>query len=97
MIRHVVMFSVRRPEDAEAVHDGLCLLKANPHALTLEVGRNLATDPIPGAQVDFVVYGEFADESALQAFKTHPTYAASIAAVRPLRDLRVSADFLSSH
>lgn len=93
MIRHVVMFSVRNAEDADRVHDGLCLLKANPHALRLEVGRNLNIDPIPGDRVDFVVYAEFTDQAALAAFKAHPSYAESIAVVRPLRDLRISADF----
>lgn len=93
MIRHVVMFSIRRPEDAETVYRGLCLLKANPHAQHLEIARNMATDPIPQQQVDFIVYGEFTDEDALTAFKAHESYAASIAMVRPLRDLRIAADF----
>lgn len=93
MIRHIVMFSIRRPEDAETVYEGLCILKANPHAQRLEIARNLATDPIPQQHVDFVVYGEFADEDALAAFKAHESYTASIAIVRPLRDLRIAADF----
>lgn len=95
MIRHIVMFSARRPQDADAVYDGLCLLKSNPHAQLIEVARNLGTDPIPGDRVDFVVYGEFADEAALAAFKAHESYAASIAVVRPLRDLRLAADIRS--
>ena len=45
------------------------------------------------ALVDLVVYGEFADESELARYKAHPTYAASIAIARPLRELRVVADF----
>ncbi|MFT5744552.1 MAG: hypothetical protein ACI86S_002637, partial [Paracoccaceae bacterium] len=58
----------------------------------LEVGRNLQTDDIPGPKVDFVVYGEFEDAAQMAAFKAHPLYAESIRIVRPLRDLRVSAD-----
>lgn len=95
MIRHIVMFAARRPEDAEAVYQGLCLLKTNPHAERLEIARNLGTDPIPGDRVDFVVYGEFSDAAALAAFKAHESYAASITVVRPLRSLRISADFES--
>lgn len=96
MIRHIVMFSARHPKDAEAVHDGLCLLKSNPHSLRLEIGRNLKTDPIPGEHIDFVVYGEFADEAALASFKAHESYAAAIAIVRPLRDIRIAADFYAA-
>ncbi len=92
MIRHVVFFSVRDPADLGAVEAGLRILESNPHASRLAVRRNLRRDGLSG-EVDLVVYGEFADEAALDAYKAHPTYAASIAAVRPLRDLRIAADF----
>lgn len=95
MIRHVVFFTARDAKDRDTIYDGLAILAQNPHARFLEVGRNLATDPIPGAVPDFVVYGEFEDEAALTAFKDHPIYQKSIDIVRPLRDLRMSADFLS--
>ncbi|MEM8587026.1 MAG: Dabb family protein, partial [Pseudomonadota bacterium] len=39
------------------------------------------------------VYGEFADEKALADFKAHDLYQQSIGIVRPLRDLRVAADY----
>ena len=45
--------------------------------------------------IDVVVYAEFADEAALQAWKAHPLYAEAIRVVRPLRELRYSADFVS--
>ena len=92
MIRHIVYFSVRSAADRERVLEGLRLLEANPHALFLEVGENLKLDSL-GNEVDFVVYGEFTDAAALEAFKAHPSYEASIAAVRPIRDLRIAADF----
>ncbi|SMO59837.1 Stress responsive A/B Barrel Domain [Thalassovita litoralis] len=95
MIRHVVFFSAKRPEDIEAIHDGLMLLAGIPAATRFEVGRNLQTDPIPGTRVDLVVYAEFADQAALAAFKAHPLYQRSIDVVRPLRDQRISADFLA--
>lgn len=95
MIRHVVFFSVKRAEDLETAYEGLMLLADIPHAQHFEVGRNLQTDPIPGPRVDLIVYGEFADADALAAFKAHPLYAESIRIVRPLRDQRISADFLS--
>ena len=93
MIRHVVYFSVRSEADRDRVLSGLRLLEANPHALHLEVGENLKLDSLDN-EIDFVVYGEFADEAALAAYKAHPTYAQSIAVVRPKRDVRVAADFV---
>ena len=91
MIRHIVYFSVRSADDRQRVLDGLRLLEANPHALLLEVEENLKLDSL-GNEVDFVVYGEFADADALKAFKAHSSYEASIAAVRPLREQRMAAD-----
>jgi quinol monooxygenase YgiN len=64
-----------------------------PHARHFEVGRNLQSDAINGTRVDLVVYAEFEDEAALAAYKAHPVYAECIALVRPLRDLRIAADF----
>ncbi|MDK9695351.1 MAG: Dabb family protein [Siculibacillus sp.] len=93
MIRHVVFFSVRDPADLDTVEAGLKILESNPHALRLAVRRDLGRDDLTG-EVDLVVYGEFADEAALAAYKAHPTYAASIAVVRPLRDLRIAVDFV---
>lgn len=92
MIRHIVLFSVRRPEDMDAVVEGLSLLKTIPHAQRLEVVPNGKVDPL-GNEVDVVVYGEFADAAALAAYKAHPVYQESIDRVRPLRDLRISADY----
>ena len=63
--------------------------------MRLEVAENLATDPIPGPSPDVVVYGEFKDEAQLAAYKEHPLYQQSIARVRPLRELRVAADFMA--
>ncbi len=92
MIRHIVFFSVPEPSNLQTVHDGLCLLKNIPHSLKLEVGTNRKTDAL-GVEVDIVVYGEFADEAALAAYKAHPLYKQSIDIVRPLRKMRIAADF----
>lgn len=93
MIRHVVMFSVPDPADRAAVAEGLAILKRNPHALRLEVRPNLKRD-LWSNEIDFVVYGEFADDAAFAAYKADPTYQESIGAVRPKRDLRIAADFV---
>lgn len=95
MIRHIVFFSARRPEDRETVFQGLQLLTGIPDSLHLEIGRNLNSDPLSPEGPDFVVYGEFRDEAQLAAYKAHPLYQKSIDIVRPLREMRVAADFLS--
>ncbi|WP_322990927.1 Dabb family protein [Hoeflea sp.] len=94
MIRHIVFFSVRNPKDRDRVERGLNLLARTPHARTFEVGRNIGHDAI-SEPVDFVVYAEFDDEAALSAYKADPLYQHSIEVVRPLRELRIAADFVS--
>jgi hypothetical protein len=53
---------------------------------------NLTTDQL-GADADLIVYGEFEDEAQLAAYKAHPHYQRSIELVRPLRELRIAADY----
>ncbi|WP_321831577.1 Dabb family protein [Thalassovita sp.] len=95
MLRHIVFFTARDPKDRDRIYDGLSLLTQSRHARHFEIGRNLKSDLIHGAAPDFVVYGEFEDEAQLAAFKADPLYQQSIDVVRPLRDLRMAADFLS--
>lgn len=91
MIRHIVLFSAKNPADLATIEAGLKRLEriAGPHRL--EVRRNLRRDHLENA-IDLVVYGEFADEAALEAYKADPLYAEAIAIVRPLRELRIAAD-----
>lgn len=93
MIRHVVFFSAKDPADLPEMRAGLSILADIPHASHWELGENLAVDGISGDEVDLVVYAEFPDEAALTAYKAHPLYTQAIARVRPLRDLRLAADF----
>ncbi|MBB1248314.1 Dabb family protein [Rhizobium sp. G21] len=53
---------------------------------------NLTTDQL-GGEADLVVYGEFEDEAQLAAYKAHPNYQRSIEIVRPLREMRIAADY----
>jgi hypothetical protein len=92
MIRHVVFFNARDPADRAAIFEGLALLTQIAHADLIEVAHNQKVDQIANA-VDFVVYAEFADEDALAAFKADPLYERSIQQVRPLRELRIAADY----
>ncbi|WP_430437068.1 Dabb family protein [Oceanibaculum nanhaiense] len=91
MIRHIVFFSVKDPAQLDAVEEGLKLLEQSPYPTLLEVKRNLRRDLFDNA-VDLVVYGEFPDQAALDAYKQDPLYQRSIDRVRPLRELRIAAD-----
>ncbi|NTF86524.1 Dabb family protein [Agrobacterium rhizogenes] len=95
MIRHIVFFTVSDRANLEAVRSGLSILTAIPHARLLEIGTNVKTDQL-GTEVDIVVYGEFDDEAALAAYKAHPNYQLSIERVRPLREMRIAADYEST-
>ena len=92
MIRHIVFFSARNDEVLETIRKGLSLLTEIPHAGLLEIGENVKTDQL-GREVDLVVYGEFADAEALAAYKAHENYQRSIEIVRPLREMRMAADY----
>jgi len=93
MIRHIVLFTAKSPDLFDAICEGLAPLKQIPHSLTFEVARNTRVD-LYGNDIDVVVYGEFADQAALDAFKAHPTYEAVTQHVRPMRNLRYAADIL---
>jgi hypothetical protein len=95
MIRHIVFFTAKSAEDIETIQRLLGRLRDIPHALAFEVAANARVDPI-GNEIDIVVYGEFADEAALAAWKAHAIYDETTQAVRPLRELRYSADFRSA-
>lgn len=91
MIRHIVFFTAKSPANLDAICEGLEMLGTIPHSTHFEVTRNNKVDQISN-EVDVVVYGEFADEAALAAYKAHPTYAEATRRVQPLRELRLSAD-----
>ncbi|MBM2291625.1 Dabb family protein [Sulfitobacter pseudonitzschiae] len=91
-IRHVVFFSAKDPADVARIIEGLSLLADIPHSDVFEVRRNIRDDALSG-EADVVVYAEFASVEALTAYKAHPLYQESINRVRPLRDLRIAADF----
>ena len=91
MIRHIVMFTARQPGDRDKIFNGLKTLENIKGNWTIQVRENLKADQIDNA-IDFVVYGEFEDETALIRYKSDPIYAQAIKLVRPLRDVRIAAD-----
>lgn len=91
-IRHVVFFTAKDQADLPQIIAGLSRLADIPHSDVFEVRENSRKDILSG-EVDVVVYAEFANETALAAYKAHPLYQEAIDIVRPLRDLRIAADF----
>jgi hypothetical protein len=94
LIRHIVFFSAKRSEDLETIREGLRALGTIPHSTLFEVSLNTKVDPLSD-EIDVVVYAEFPDDAALSAYKAHPTYAETTARVRPMRELRFSADVVA--
>lgn len=92
MIRHIVFFTAKSDGNIGLIQDGLDLLTRIPHALRLEVALNGKSDP-QSKEIDVVVYGEFKDDVALAAYKAHELYAEAVKRVRPLRELRLAADY----
>lgn len=92
MIKHIVFFSAKNPSDKDAIFDGLRLLEHRDANGFITIYRNNKIDQLNN-DVDFIVYGEFKDEHALKAYKANPAYQQSIDRVRPLRDMRIAADF----
>lgn len=91
-LRHVVFFSAKDKADIPRIIAGLELLSGIPHPRAFEVRQNTQSDAL-SSEVDVIVYAEFDSAAALAAYKADPLYEASIKAVRPLRDMRIAADF----
>ncbi len=94
MIRHIVFFSAKQGEDVIRIREELKALGTIPSSEVFEVSINTKVDPLSD-EIDIVVYAEFPDAAALAAYKAHPTYARTTATVRPMRELRFSADVVA--
>ncbi|MEP4197757.1 MAG: Dabb family protein [Aliishimia sp.] len=91
-IRHVVFFSARNADDVPRIMEGLGLLADIPDVDFFEVREN-TRDDVLSSEIDVIVYAEFSNNAALATYKAHPLYFEAINIVRPLRDLRIAADF----
>ncbi|GIT93211.1 stress responsive protein [Jannaschia pagri] len=91
-IRHVVLFSSKHPDTIDQIIEGLWMLKDIPSVGHFEVRRNRNEDRYSN-DVDVVVYAEFDSPEALAAYRAHPIYDECVEIVRPLRSLRLAADF----
>ena len=91
MIRHIVFFTLKSPAEIDRVIAKLQRLASIPGSTLFEVKANSKSD-LYGNDIDIVVYAEFPDMDAMKAYKKHPIYNETTAAVRPLRELRFAAD-----
>ncbi|MDX1606551.1 MAG: Dabb family protein [Candidatus Competibacterales bacterium] len=92
MIRHIVLFSAKDKSDLPRIHQALSRLREIPHVRHFEVAYNSHHDAL-SREVDLIVYGEFDSFAQLDAYKAHPAYQAAVDIVRPLRELRIAADY----
>jgi len=95
MIRHIVFFSAKDQQDVDQIAEGLWRLAEIPHSDFFEIGINRKVDLYDNTKVDVIVYAEFADDEALAAYKAHPLYHETTDRVRPIREHRYAADFVS--
>lgn len=94
MIRHIVMFNAKNPEDKknlQELYDGLKMLETIKGDWKLTVTQNIKVDHRAN-DIDVVVYGEFPDEETLAYYKTHPIYQKCTTIVRPIRNQRIAVD-----
>lgn len=91
MIRHIVLFSAKNPDDVPAIKSGLEKLAEIPGSRHFEVKLNAKRDMIDNS-IDIVLYSEFDDYKTLDAYQKHPQYKEAIKNVRPLRDIRIAVD-----
>ena len=95
MIRHIVFFSAKNNADIETIIETLAGYAQIPGVRDFEVGRNRKIDGLAN-DVDIVLHACFESDEALAAYKAHPIYIAGITKVRPLRELRIAVDYLTS-
>lgn len=95
MIRHIVFFSAKDKANIAAITKGLAKLGTIPGVDVFEIALNTKVDTISD-EIDVVVYAEFKDDAALEAWKADPRYDETTRLVRPMRESRYSADIVSS-
>lgn len=92
MIKHIVAFTAKNPDDAGTIKQELEKMATIPSVGRLEVSYNAKRDKL-SKEVDIVLYSEFDSWSDLDAYQAHPLHLATTAVVRPLRDQRIVVDY----
>lgn len=97
MIKHIVVWKLKdeaagagKAENARAIKEGLEGLNGLVPGAFIEVGLDL--DVLPNTW-DAVIYSEFEDLDALQAYQVHPEHQRVAAFVREVADMRAGIDY----
>lgn len=93
MIKHIVMWRIAEPrrENALKIKEALEELNGRiPGLLRLEVGVDFSRE---AESADVVLYSEFANREALDAYQAHPAHAEVAPLVKALRSERRVADY----
>lgn len=98
MIKHIVMWKLKDEAEGSDKQTNAKIMKSKlealrdlvPGMLALEVGLDLGLDK--GAY-DVVLYTEFEDENALNAYQAHPEHKAVYPFIGAVRDDRCAVDY----
>ena len=91
MLKHIVMWKLKQPDDAARFKAQLDTCKGLvPGMREFEVAiRSAGLE----ANHDVVLYSVFDDAAALQAYIVHPTHQSVVAEVKPLAESRSVLDY----
>ena len=92
MIKHIVLFSAKDPNDVPVIKAALEKMSSIPKISAFQVSYNSKKDEL-SKEIDIVLYSEFESWADLDAYQAHPIYHETTETVRPLRDQRIVVDF----
>lgn len=91
MIKHIVAFKLKNPDDAQAMKAILMQLKDATEEIRLwEVGINIGPSSQP---YEVVIYSEFDSMEALATFRNHPKHAEAKRAIAGLIETSGTIDY----
>jgi quinol monooxygenase YgiN len=98
MIKHIVVWKLKPSAEGRTATENAAEIKARletleglvPGLIKLEAGIDFSRTP---ASAEVVLYSEFADRQALDAYMTHPDHVAAAESTVPLRIDRTMCDY----
>ena len=98
MIKHVVMWKLKKQAEQATKQENALRMKAllemcaglTEGLIKLEVGIDIGVDAGPW---DVVLYSEFADRAALEAYQQHPVHLAAKPFIGKVREQRAAVDY----
>lgn len=98
MIKHIVMWKLKDQAEQASKQENALRMKAllemcaglTEGLIRLEVGIDIGADSGPW---DVVLYSEFADRAALEAYQRHPVHMAAKPFIGTVREQRAAVDY----